>query len=268
MYKKEEGHDFTAWFETFAPNGRPPKVGEIWKSADHAATLEEIAETGARSFYEGELAEKIAQASKEAGGFLTKSDLEKCETEWVEPIKVNYRGYDIWEIPPNGQGIIALEALNILQGFEFTTKESVDTYHKQMEAIKLAFEDGKQHITEEAKMRYTTKQLLSGQYTAQRRALIGEEAILPEAGEPSGSGTVYLATADEEGNMVSFIQSNYMGFGSGIVVPGTGIAMQNRGFDFSMDENHVNVLAGGKKRIIRLFPASLQRIMKGLVHLV
>lgn len=254
MYKKEEGHDFTAWFETFAPNGRAPKVGEIWKSANHAATLEEIAETGARSFYEGELADKIAQASKEAGGFLTKADLEKYETEWVDPIKVNYRGYDIWEIPPNGQGIIALEALNILQGFEFTTHESVDTYHKQMEAIKLAFEDGKQHITEEAEMRYTTKQLLSAQYTAQRRALIGEEAILPEAGEPSGSGTVYLAAADEEGNMVSFIQSNYMGFGSGIVVPGTGIAMQNRGYDFSMDENHVNVLAGGKKTYHTIIP--------------
>lgn len=254
MYKQEAEYDFTAWFETFAPDGRAPKAGEIWKSADHAATLEEIADTDAKSFYEGNLADKIAAASKEAGGFLTKEDLENCEAEWVEPIKVNYRGYDVWEIPPNGQGIIALEALNILKGFEFTAKESVDTYHKQMEAIKLAFEDGKGHITEESRMRYTTKQLLSERYAEERRALIGEEAILPEAGEPSAGGTVYLATADEEGNMVSFIQSNYMGFGSGMVIPGTGIAMQNRGFGFSMDHAHVNVLEGAKKTYHTIIP--------------
>uniref|UniRef100_UPI00403F5945 gamma-glutamyltransferase family protein n=1 Tax=Oceanobacillus sp. FSL W7-1281 TaxID=2921698 RepID=UPI00403F5945 len=259
MYQKEEGYDFAAWFETFAPDGRAPKVGEIWKSADHAATLEAIAETDAASFYEGELADKIARASEEAGGFLTKTDLEKHETEWVTPIKVNYRGYDIWEIPPNGQGIIALKALNILKGYSMTAKESVDTYHKQMEAMKLAFEDGKRHITEEIQMRYTTKQLLSEEYAASRRALIGEEAILPNAGNPAGSGTVYLATADEEGNMVSFIQSNYKGFGSGVVIPGTGIAMQNRGWDFSMDETHVNVLAGGKRTYHTIIPGFITK---------
>ncbi|WP_152655303.1 gamma-glutamyltransferase [Oceanobacillus sp. CFH 90083] len=254
MYKKQEGYNFSEWFRIFAPNGRAPKIGEIWKSPDHAVTLEKIAETDAASFYEGELAGKIVTASKKADGFLTKEDLEKYEVEWVDPIKVNYRGYDIWEIPPNGQGIIALQALNILKAFEFTVKESVNTYHKQIEAIKLAFEDGKQHITEESRMRYTTEQLLSDQYAAQRRALIQEEAILPEAGDPSGSGTVYLATADEEGNMVSFIQSNYMGFGSGVVIPGTGITMQNRGYDFSMDETHVNALEGGKKTFHTIIP--------------
>ena len=140
-----------------------------------------------------------------------------------------------------------------------TAKESVDTYHKQMEAMKLAFEDGKRHITEEIQMRYTTKQLLSEEYAASRRALIGEEAILPNAGDPAGSGTVYLATADEEGNMVSFIQSNYKGFGSGVVIPGTGIAMQNRGWDFSMDETHVNVLAGGKRTYHTIIPGFITK---------
>ncbi|ASN04139.1 gamma-glutamyltransferase [Virgibacillus necropolis] len=250
---------FTNWFETFAPKGRAPKAGEIWSSLDHAETLRSIAETNAKSFYHGELAEKIVNFSSANGGYLSEEDLAEYKAEWVKPIKVDYRGYDVWEIPPNGQGIVALQALNILKGFKFSDRDSVDTYHKQFEAIKLAFADGHQHVTEESHMRYTTANILSDEYGELRRKLIGDEALVPEAGEPSLSGTVYLATADDEGNMVSFIQSNYMGFGSGLVVPGTGIALQNRGYDFSMDPEHVNALKGGKKTFHTIIPGFLSK---------
>ncbi|SET59475.1 gamma-glutamyltransferase 2. Threonine peptidase. MEROPS family T03 [Oceanobacillus limi] len=259
-FKKKLTDDvFQHWFDTFAPNGRAPKVGEVWSSKGHAETLRSIAKTKAESFYRGELAEKITSFSKENGGYLTAEDLAEFKPEWVNPIGVNYRGYDVWEIPPNGQGIVALQALNMLKGFDFPEKESVDTYHKQIEAIKLAFADGQKHVTEESHMRYTTEQMLSDAYADERRKLIGEEALLPEAGDPSLSGTVYLATADGEGNMVSFIQSNYMGFGSGLVVPGTGIALQNRGHNFSMDPNHVNALEGGKRTYHTIIPGFMTK---------
>jgi gamma-glutamyltranspeptidase / glutathione hydrolase len=251
--------EFKYWFETFAPKGRAPKVGEVWSSPDHAKTLQLIAETNGESFYRGELAEKISAFSEETGGFLRADDLAEFQPEWVEPIRVNYRGYDVWEIPPNGQGIVALLALNILKGFEFTEKDSADTYHKQIEAIKLAFADAQKFVTERKKMKYTTEQLLSEAYAQSRRNLISDEAIFPEAGDPSSGGTVYLATADNEGNMVSFIQSNYMGFGSGLVVPGTGIALQNRGHNFSFDPTHVNALEGGKQTYHTIIPGFLTK---------
>ena len=250
---------FDGWFQTFAPHGRAPEVGEVWSSEDHARTLEEIAESHAESFYRGELAEKIALFSKQTGGFITAEDLNEFQPEWVEPIHVNYRGYDVWEIPPNGQGIVALQALNILKGFDFPEKESVDTYHKQIEAIKLAFADAAMHVTEQKHMRYSVEEILNESYASNRRSLIGKEAILPEAGEPVKGGTVYLATADNEGNMVSFIQSNYKGFGSGIVVPGTGIALQNRGNNFSMDPHHINALEGGKRTYHTIIPGFLTK---------
>ncbi|WP_067728991.1 gamma-glutamyltransferase [Oceanobacillus damuensis] len=250
---------FENWFKTFAPEGRAPEVGEVWSSEDHATTLEEIADTGAESFYRGRLADKIAAFSLENDGFLAKEDLEEYQPEWVNPIHVNYRGYDVWEIPPNGQGIVALQALNILKGFEFQTKDSADTYHKQIEAIKLAYADGLKHVTEEKYMKRSTEEILNESYAKQRRALIGDEALFPEAGDPSASGTVYLSAADKEGNMVSFIQSNYMGFGSGIVVPGTGIALQNRGNNFSVDPAHVNALAGGKRTFHTIIPGFLTK---------
>ena len=152
----------------------------------------------------------------------------------MEPIKVRYRGYDVWEIPPNGQGIVALMALNILQGFEFQAG-SVETAHRQIEAVKIAFADGFRYVTDPAHMTVSYSDMLSPAYAAKRRSLISERAVEPEAGEPYGSGTVYLAAADGEGNMVSYIQSNYKGFGSGMVVPNTGIALQNRGWEFSLD---------------------------------
>lgn len=259
-YKENlKGEEFDNWFKTFAPDGRPPEIGEVWKSPDHARTLRSIAETNAESFYRGELADEIDQFSKQYGGFLSKEDLAAYAPEWVTPVKVNYRGYDVWEIPPNGQGMIALMALNVLKGFDFPAKDTVDTYHKQIEAIKLAFADGQKFITDSRKMSVKVEALLSEAYANERRKLITETAIKPEAGDPPKGGTVYLATADSEGNMVSFIQSNYMGFGSGLVVPGTGIALQNRGHNFSMDPAHENCLEPGKKTYHTIIPGFLTK---------
>ncbi|MBM7570362.1 gamma-glutamyltransferase family protein [Aquibacillus albus] len=258
---KEEltGDEFASWFETFTPGGKPPQIGEMWRSPGHAATLRSIAETKAESFYRGELADKIVAYSDKFNGFLTKEDLAAYKPEWVNPIKVNYRGYDVWEIPPNGQGLVALLALNTLKGYDMPDSSSVDRYHKQIEAMKLAYVDGQKYITDPDKMSVTVDALLSEAYADERRELIGEEAITPEPGTPPKGGTVYLAAADEEGNMVSFIQSNYMGFGSGIVIPGTGISMQNRGHNFSMDPTHDNRLEGGKRTYHTIIPGFLTK---------
>ncbi|GLB61522.1 gamma-glutamyltransferase family protein [Cytobacillus sp. NCCP-133] len=251
--------EFQHWFETFAPNDKCPEVGEVWRSEGHAATLRSIAETDGESFYRSEIADKIDAFSKKYNAFLSKEDLADYKAEWVDPIKVNYRGYDVWEIPPNGQGLVALLGLNIAKGFEFGDKDTVDTYHKQMEAMKLAFTDGKAFITDPADMSVTVEELLSEEYGESRRSEIGDEALTPEPYQPHKGGTVYLATADAEGNMVSFIQSNYMGFGSGLVVPGTGIALQNRGHDFSLDPEHPNALKPGKKTYHTIIPGFLTK---------
>jgi len=253
------GEEFAPWFETFAPNGQAPKIGEIWSSPNHAATLEEIGKTNADSFYRGNLAEKIAAFCKKHGGFLSAEDLASFKPQWVNPISVNYRGYDVWEIPPNGQGIVALIALNIIKGFEFnpTDIHDVATYHKQFEAMKLAFSCGKKAVTDPKYMSASTEELLSDAFANELRNKITHTAEEPIAYLPPKSGTVYLATADGEGNMVSFIQSNYMGFGSGIVIPGTGIGLQNRGADFTLDPTHANALAGGKKTYHTIIPGFL-----------
>ncbi len=254
---KEE--QFENWFTTFAPKGRAPKIGEMWNSKDHARTLKLIAETKAEAFYRGELAEKIDEFSRKYNGYLRKEDLQEFETEWVKPISTNYRGFNVWEIPPNGHGIVTLMALNILKGFEFTGRDSVDTLHKQIEAIKLAFADGQKYVADPKFMSVTVKQMLSDEYAAKRRSLINDEALMPTPGDPTTGGTVYLATADEEGNMVSMIQSNYMGFGSGLVVPGTGISLHNRGHNFTLEKGHDNILAPGKKPYHTIIPGFLTK---------
>jgi gamma-glutamyltranspeptidase / glutathione hydrolase len=254
-----KGEEFTNWFSTFAPNGHAPKLGEVWKSPNHAKTLRLIAESKGEAFYHGELADAIDAFSTKYGGFICKSDLENYQPEWVKPISVNYRGYDVWEIPPNGQGLVALQALNIVKGFEFKGRDEVDTLHKQIEAMKLAFADGFSYITDSKAMKQNVDALLSESYAEARRQLITDTASTPTCGEPPKGGTVYLATADGEGNMVSFIQSNYMGFGSGLVVPGTGIALQNRGYDFSLDENHDNCLQPGKRTYHTIIPGFLTK---------
>jgi gamma-glutamyltranspeptidase/glutathione hydrolase len=254
-----KGEEFQNWFDVFAPNGRAPEPGEIWSSSQHAATLQRIAETNAEAFYRGELAEKIDAFSRKYGGYLRKEDLEQYHPQWVNPVGINYRGYDVWEMPPNGHGMVALMALNILKGFEFSARDSVETHHKQIEAIKLAYSDGMKYITDPGRMKVGVKELLSDAYADERRQLIGERAILPLPGNPSKGGTVYLAAADGEGNMVSYIQSNYQGFGSGLVVPGTGISLQNRGSNFSLDPGHHNALEPGKRTYHTIIPGFLTR---------
>lgn len=253
------GEEFDNWFKTFAPDGRAPKVGEIWSSSDHAQTLKLIAETNAKAFYKGVLADKIDAFSRKYNGYIRKEDLEEFKTEWVEPISINYRGFDVWEIPPNGQGIVALMALNILKKFKFKERDTIDTLHKQIEAMKLAFVDGQKYVADPRMMSVTKEQLLSEEYATKRSALITNEALMPESGDPTSGGTVYLATADDEGNMVSLIQSNYMGFGSGIVVPGTGIALHNRGHNFTLNPKHDNALGPGKKPYHTIIPGFLSK---------
>ena len=250
--------EYQPWFDTFAPNGRAPKIGEMWSSKGHARTLRLIAETKGEAFYRGELAEEIDAFMKEHGGYLAKEDLAAYKPQWVDPIRVNYKGYDVWEIPPNGQGIVAQMALNIYKNFE-PAWQNAEALHEQIEAMKLAYTDGKAFVTEPGEMPITAEQLLSDAYGHARAQEIGAEAIEPKPYDIPKGGTVYLATADEEGNMVSFIQSNYMGFGSGIVIPNTGIALQNRGADFKFDETHPNVLRPGKRTYHTIIPGFLSK---------
>ncbi|MGB5854474.1 MAG: gamma-glutamyltransferase family protein [Oceanisphaera sp.] len=249
---------FTPWFDTFSIDGRAPRIGEIWKAPDHANTLRTIAESNAEDFYHGELAAKIAAYAVEHGGFLCESDLAAFKPEWVEPVSVKYRDYDIWEIPPNGSGMIALMALNILENMD-ASSDQVEILHRQIEALKLAYVDGFRYISEPEHMQVSVKELLSPSYAQQRGTEIGEKALYPQPGDPIRGGTVYLATADADGNMVSFIQSNFKGFGSGVVVPGTGISLQNRGWSFSLDEDHVNRLEPGKKTYHTIIPGFITR---------
>lgn len=260
MYARElHGEEFSYWFDTFAPGGVAPMVGELWKSPAHAATLKAIADSQGQDFYQGDLADRIVRFAASTGGYMSKQDLAAFTPQWVEPVSIRYRGYDVWEIPPNGQGIVALMALQILQGFEFVEKDNVETYHRQLEAMKLAFADGRQYITDARNMSVKMEDLLSPSYAALRRQRIGERAGEPASGRPPEGGTVYLATADGEGNMVSYIQSNYMGFGSGLVVPGTGISLQNRGYTFSLNPSDVNVLAPGKRTYHTIIPGFLSQ---------
>ncbi|MCL2203018.1 MAG: gamma-glutamyltransferase family protein [Defluviitaleaceae bacterium] len=243
---------FAPWFETFAPQNRAPQAGEMWASPAHAQTLAEIGETQGESFYRGRLAKEIADFSRQHQGFLSLQDLNAYAPAWEEPISVNYRGYTVWEMPPNGQGIVALMALGMLENLP-------ETCHHQIEALKMAFARGMASVTDPAHMPFTTAQLLDEAYLTRLCQAVTETAQAPTLIPPEGSGTVYLATADGDGNMVSFIQSNYMGFGSGIVIPHTGIAMQNRGADFHLDPAHPNALAGNKRCYHTIIPGFLTR---------
>lgn len=253
---KAHSDHFDELFRVFMPNGRAPKAGEVWKSPDHAKTLKRIAQTKGEAFYRGELADKINAFSKATGGFIRKSDLESYNCNWVEPISVDYKDHSVWEIPPNGDGIIALMALNILKGFTFKEDDfgKVETLHKQMEAIKLAYADGNRYIADPDFMTTSVEDMLSPEYAQERRKLIDDKAVAPKPGKPNRSGTIYLCTADNEGNMVSYIQSNYWNFGSGLVVPGTGISLQNRGTNFSLDPKSENCIAPGKKSFHTIIP--------------
>ena len=253
--QSRSGPEFRGWYETFVPAGRAPAPGEMWSSPGHAATLRAIASSKAAAFYTGELATAIARFAAETGGYLTTDDLAAHTSEWVEPIGTRYRGYDVWEIPPNGQGIAALVALNLLEGFQLGARERDETYHLQLECMKLAFADAHRYVADMQHTAVPVAGLLDKEYAASRRKLVGERAAQPEPGEPERGGTVYLCAADSDGMMVSYIQSNYQGFGSGVVVPGTGIALQNRGAGFRLEADHPNVVAPGKRPYHTIIPA-------------
>ena len=245
------------WYDTFTKDGIAPRSGEIFRLPYHSATLNEIAETGAESFYRGSLASRIVRFARDTGGYITETDLASFKPEWVSPLSVKYRGYDVWELPPNGHGTVALIALNILDGFDPFIIGDPEGLHRQIEAMKLAYIDGLKYIADPAYMRVSPDELLSPSYAAKRRMLIGDTAAIPEPGNFENHGTVYLAAADNKGNMVSYIQSNYIGFGSGLVVPGSGIALHNRGANFSLDPKSANCLEPGKRPYHTIIPGFL-----------
>jgi gamma-glutamyltranspeptidase/glutathione hydrolase len=261
VYASNTDPEFSGWAATFALEGRAPAVGEIWRSPGHARTLRQIAETQAEDFYQGEIAQAIVDFARGTAGLITADDLARHTSTWVDPISTSYRGYDVWEIPPNGQGLAALIALNILEDLPIgeLPRDSAKSYHFQIEAMKLAFADAQRYIADPERVSVPTEGLLSKTYAGERRTLIGDRALDPAPGTPHRGGTVYLCAADADGMMVSLIQSNYMGFGSGIVVPETGIALQNRGAGFTLEDGHPNQLEPGKRPFHTIIPGFLTR---------
>jgi gamma-glutamyltranspeptidase/glutathione hydrolase len=256
---------YDPWFGYYAPGGKTPRAGEIRRFPALAATLREIGGTGAESFYRGPIAGDIDRFMKEQGGFLRAGDLASFRPEWVDPISVKYRGCDIWEIPPNGQGLVALMALNILENFSFPQgRDHPAACHKQIEALKLAFADGRRYIGDPRYVEIDLETLLSKEYAEKRSALINETALEPAPGSLEKSGTVYLCAADREGNMVSWIQSNYLGFGSGVVLPGRGISFQNRGYGFTLDRGSVTYVEPGKRPFHTIIPGFITKDGKPL----
>ena len=262
-----ELRDQPGFAQAFMPHGRAPEIGEIFRFKAAAKTLKTIAKSGIREFYEGEIAQAIAQHSSSNGGSMTLEDLAQYRPDWVGTIQQEIQGVDgkiyaMHEIPPNGQGIGALIALGILQNFDLASLpvDSVQSQHLQIEAMKLAFADVYQYVADPRAMAVTPAQMLDPAYLAQRAKLINpNKATHFPFGLPQSGGTIYLSATDEQGRMISFIQSNYMGFGSGVVVPNWGVSLQNRGFGFSMDPKSANVVAGGKRPFQTIIPAFLTR---------
>lgn len=252
--------NYPGFSETFLPYGRSPKKGEIFRNPALADTLQAIADDGRDAFYEGEIARTIDRFMKEHGGFLAYEDLASHRSEWVEPVSANYRGYDVWELPPNGQGIAALQMLNVLSAYDLSKAGfgSVEHLHRFVEAKKLAFEDRARLYADPDFAAIPLPRLISPEYADERRRLIGERAALRyDAGiETLEQGdTIYLTTADAERNMVSLIQSNYRGFGSGMCPTGLGFCLQDRGQLFDLEEGRPNTYAPGKRPFHTIIPA-------------
>jgi len=250
--------------KTFTINGKAPAKGQIFKNPALANTLKIISEYGADAFYKGEIADKIDAFMKQEGGYLRKKDFSQHKTEWVEPLSVNYRGYEVWELPPNGQGIAALQMLNILEFYDLKSLgfNSTETLHLMVEAKKLVFEDRAKLYIDPDFATIPIKKLLSKTYAAKRKQLIRNKAAKKVSAGTSileKGDTIYLTTADSEGNMVSLIQSNYRGMGSGVVVPGLGFGFQDRGQLFSMDREHANAYEPGKRPFHTIIPAFITK---------
>jgi gamma-glutamyltranspeptidase/glutathione hydrolase len=254
--------DVPGWAETFMPNGRALAVGEMFRSEAMARTMEKIADSKGESYYRGELAEAMVAHSQAHGGAHALDDFASHACDWVEPIGIDYRGWTVHEIPPNGQGIAALMALGILESFDLGAldADSPESLHLQIEAMKLAFADVHRYVSDPRTMTVTPAEMLDKSYLAGRARLIDRDrAGTFSYGSPGSGGTVYLSAADESGLMVSLIQSNYQGFGSGIVVPGTGISLQNRGSGFSLQPGHPNEVGGRKRPYHTIIPGFLTK---------
>ena len=251
--------------QSFLPWGRAPQVGELFQFKNAARGLRAIAESKGQALYGGEIAEAIEKFAAQNGGSITARDLANYKPEWVTPIAKHYRGYTLHEIPPNGQGIAALIALGILSNFDLASLpvDGVASQHLQIEAMKLAFADVYRYVADPRSMDVTPEQMLDDAYLASRARQIDlQRAQNFQAGNPVKGGTIYLTTADESGMMVSFIQSNFMGFGSGVVEPTYGISLQNRGHGFSTDlagANSANLVAPGKRPFHTIIPAFLTK---------
>lgn len=254
--------DCADFAEVFLPGGQAPVAGQLFSCPQQARTLEKIAATKGESFYRGELAELIAAHAKATGGVLTVDDLAEHESEWVDTISQEYHGIHLHEIPPNGQGLAALIALGILRHLDIRNypMDSAESIHLQVEAMKIAFAEAHRHIADPASMVVDPQALLDEAFLAQRAQEIRmERAMFPRSSFPVTGGTVYLTAADDQGMMVSFIQSPFMSFGSGIVVPQTGICLQSRGSGFTLEEGHPNQVAGGKRPYHTIIPGFVTR---------
>lgn len=251
---------FEAFAAGFLPNGRPPRAGELFRFPDQATTLEAIAATNGETFYRGELAKAMAADARLHGGLMTEQDLADHTADWVGTISTGYHGFELHEIPPSGQGLAALLALGILRHHSLAEMpvDSADSVHLQIEAMKLAFADLHRYSADPAHMDISTDALLDDDYLASRAGLIDmKTAGAPAFGIPKYGGTVYITTADESGMMVSLIQSNFKSFGSGVVVPGTGISLQNRAIGFTLKDGHPNQVGGGKRPFHTIIPGFL-----------
>ena len=257
--------DKPGFASTFLPDGKPPREGEVFRNPGLARTLRALAEGGRDAFYRGEIAEAIVAFSEAHDGFFSREDLERHRSEWVEPISTDYRGVTLYELPPNGQGLAALQMLNILESFDLAAmgRDSVDLWHTMVEAKKLAYEDRARFYADPAFAEIPIDGLLSKAYAKKRAALIDPQraARTVEAGNPalSHGDTTYLTVADAEGNMISLIQSNYTGFGSGYVVEGWGFGLQDRGGLFNLDPESANYLEPGKRPFHTIIPAFAMR---------
>ena len=248
--------------------GRAPRSGEVFRNPGLARTLKTIAEKGKDAFYKGEIARSIVNVVEKAGGCLSLEDLASHQATWDEPICVDYRGYHIWECPPNGQGLTALLALNILEGFEIEGMDplSAERLHLQIEALRLAFADARYYVSDPSFQSLPLKELLSKSYAKRRRRLIDREraSLNQKRGSPDhSSDTVYLTVVDGEGNACSLINSNYMGFGTGIVPEGWGFTLQNRGHNFNLEPDHPNALEPGKRPYHTIIPSMITQDNRG-----
>ncbi|MGH9388839.1 MAG: gamma-glutamyltransferase family protein, partial [Vicinamibacteria bacterium] len=256
---------FPGFADTFLVDGRPPGKGEVFRNPGLAETLGRIADGGREAFYQGEIAERIEAFVRGTGGYLTRLDLAEHGSEWVEPVSASYRGFDVWELPPNGQGIAALQILNLLEGFDVRAMgfASASHLHHFVEAKKLAFEDRARFYADPAFSEIPVAELISKDYAARRRRLLstGRAALELEPGDPllRTGDTIYLTTADGDGNMVSLIQSNFRGMGSGLCPFGLGFGLQNRGELFSLEDGHPNAYAPGKRPFHTIIPAFITR---------